>query len=127
VKKDLCAVIFSVVLLDAAIASSSAISGTVRDSEGAVISNARIAIHRDPSVVPGKENADMVVTSDNNGGFMVEVVPGFYDAFVSSPAFSPQCTKVRVLEAKPAIFSPRLNLDPLVSKEIGGTLVSPVP
>jgi hypothetical protein len=119
--KFLCAVSFLALLLNAALASSSSISGTVRDSEGAVIGKARIAIHRDLSVVPGKENADMVVTADSNGGFSLEVVPGFYDIFVSSPAFSPQCTKVRVLEAKPAVYNPRLSFDPLVTKEIGDT------
>jgi Carboxypeptidase regulatory-like domain len=117
--KILWTAIFAAAMLNAAGASSSSISGTVRDSEGAVIGKARIAIHRDPTAVPGNENADMVVTADNNGEFKLEVVPGFYDIFVSSPAFSPQCTKVRVLEAKPAIYNPRLRFDPLVSKEIG--------
>ena len=119
--KFLFAIIFSALLLSANDASSSTISGTVRDSEGAVIGKARIAIHRDPSVVPGNENVDMVVSADNNGQFTLDVVPGFYDVFVSSPAFSPQCTKVRVIETKPALYNPRLSFNPLVSKEIGDT------
>ena len=63
----------------------------------------------------------MVITSEKNGKFKLEVVPGFYDVFVSAPAFSPQCTKVRVREAEPAIYMPSLHADPLVTKERGDT------
>jgi hypothetical protein len=114
--------ICSALLLNAevALSSTNSISGTVKDSEDAVINKAKIIIHRDSSVA-GKENADTVVTSGKNGQFTVEVVPGFYDIFVSAPAFSPQCTKVRVRDAEPAIYMPRLRADPLVIKEHGDT------
>jgi hypothetical protein len=69
----------------------------------------------------GKEIADMVVTSDKNGQFNLEVVPGFYDIFVSAPALSPECTKVRVREAEPTIYMPRLHADPLVTQDRGDT------
>ena len=113
-------VICSALLLNAgtALSSTNSISGTVKDSEGAVIDRATITIHRDSSVV-GKENADRVVTSDKNGQFTVEVAPGFYDIFVSAPAFSPQCTKVRARDVERAIYMPRLRADPLVIKERG--------
>jgi hypothetical protein len=116
-------VIFSALMLSAGIALSSpnSISGTVKDSEGAVISGAKIMVHRDSGVAELKEGADMVVVSDKNGQFVLEVAPGFYDIFVSAPAFSPQCTKVRVREAEPAIYMPRLHADPLVTKERGDT------
>jgi hypothetical protein len=101
---------------------TNSISGTVKDLEGGVISGARVMVHLDSSVSGLKEAADMVITSDKNGQFTLEVVPGFYDVFVSAPAFSPQCTKVRVREAEPAIYMPRLPADPLVIKERGDTL-----
>jgi hypothetical protein len=100
---------------------TNSISGTIRDSEGAVISGARITVHPDSSFSGLKDNADMVVSSDKNGQFTLKVAPGFYDVFVSAPAFSPRCTKVRVREAEPAIYMPRLPADPLVIKERGDT------
>ncbi len=113
-------VILSALLLNAGISLASTISGTVQDSEGAVVSNAKITVHRDPSAA-GNESADRVISSDKNGQFTLEVVPGFYDIFVSAPAFSPQCTKVRVREAEPATYMPRLHADPLVIRERGDT------
>jgi len=107
-------------LLTPLITHAATISGTVRDSEGGVISKARITIVNDPSL-PVKDTVDKVVASDEKGQFAVTVVSGFYDVFVSAPAFSPTCTKVRVTEADPAIYSPRLGVDPLVIKESGDT------
>lgn len=112
------AVMSSALLLNPAMALSSTITGTVRDSEGAVVAKAQITVHRDP-VRGGKESADVVVTSDKNGQFTLIVDPGFYDLFVSASAFSPECTKVHVSETKPAIYMPRLRADPLVTKEFG--------
>ena len=113
-------VIFPALLLNAGLAFSSTISGTVRDTEGAVIGKARITIHRD-STNGKKEGADLVVTSDKNGEFVLKVDPGFYDIFVSAPAFSPQCTKINVSGSEPGIYMPRLHADPLVTKERGDT------
>jgi len=61
-------VICSALLLNAVavLSSTNSISGTVKDSEGAVIGRATITIDRDSSVV-GKENADTVVTSRTPG------------------------------------------------------------
>jgi len=111
-------IVLSSLLLHAGMALSSSISGTVKDSEGAVIGKARITIHRDPSG-GGKESEDVVLASDANGKFSVDVNPGFYDIFVSSSAFSPQCAKVRVKDTEPSIYTPRLHADPLISKELG--------
>jgi hypothetical protein len=115
--------IFSAFMLNAAIALSStnSISGTVKDSEGAAVRGARIMVHLDSLASGLSEGADIVTTSDTKGQFKVEVAPGFYDVFVSAPAFSPQCTKVRVRQAEPAIYIPRLRPDPLVAKERGDT------
>lgn len=116
-------VIFSTLMLHVGIASCSAssISGTVRDSEGAVISGAKIIVYRDSSIAGSTESKDLVTISNQNGQFTLEAVPGFYDIFVSAPAFSPQCMKLHVREAAPAIYMPRLHADPLVTKERGDT------
>ena len=113
-------VIFSALLLNAVLALSSTISGTVKDSEGAVVATAKITVRRDSSG-DGKENADVVITPDKNGQFRLEVASGFYDVFVSAPGFSPQCAKVRVGETEPATYMPNLHADPLVIKERGDT------
>jgi hypothetical protein len=105
-------------LLNTGTAFSSTIAGTVRDSAGAVVAKAQITVHRDP-VGGAKESTDAVVSSDKNGQFTLNIAPGFYDLFVSASGFSPECTKVRASETKPAIYMPRLRADPLVVKEFG--------
>ena len=45
--------------------------------------------------------------------------------FVSAPAFSPSCQKIRV--KADSNLRIKLDVDPLISKELGGMLVSPAP
>ena len=105
-------------------ASMSGISGTIRDSEGAVIANARVLIHWDPagSKVGLSDNvgieSDITVATNGDGEYTASVPPGFYDVFVSSMAFSPAAAKIRVKRDKPGTWSPRLKVDPLVSREL---------
>jgi hypothetical protein len=82
-------------------------SGAVKDSEGAVISGARIFIHWDSS---GSKvgltsnvgiNEDRSFLTDGNGSFSVELPPGFYDIFVSAMAFSPDCNLSRSGVSRP--------------------------
>jgi hypothetical protein len=105
-------------------ASTSGISGTIRDSEGAVIANARVLIHWDPAgaKVGLSDNigieSDITVATNADGEYTASVPPGFYDVFVSSTAFSPAAAKIRVKRDKPGTYSPRLKVDPLVSREL---------
>jgi|SRR5215471_4517736 len=119
---------FPIVLLCLSYASAapqSAITGQITDSEGAVIANARVLIHWDPSgsAVGLRTNIgieqDVMVVTDASGHYSANVPPGFYDVFVSAMAFTPTATKVRVKEGQPGTFSPKLNVDPLVTKELG--------
>ena len=96
-----------------------AIKGQVTDSEGAVIAKARVLIHLDPSAGGSSATKDSIVLTDSSGMYSVIVPAGFYDVFVSAPAFTPIAAKVRVKEGQTATFSTMLNVDPLVSKEIG--------
>jgi hypothetical protein len=104
--------------------SAPSISGKVTDSEGAVIAKVRVLIHWDSSgsAVGLTDNLgtkqDVIVVTDASGQYSANLPPGFYDVFVSATAFTPIATKVRVKEGKPSIFSPKLNVDPLVSKEL---------
>src|SRR5258707_1350114 len=92
---------FSVFLL-----AESTFKGTVTDLSGGTISGAVILIHWDSSGsgvglysnVGIKE--DLVVRTGANGNFSVNLPSGFYDVFVSSPAFTPVCPTPLPLESQ---------------------------
>ena len=106
-------------------ADSGHIKGTIADPMGVPIPRALIVVRRDTAghmeraheLDPLKLEA--LVRTDFAGAFDIELVPGFYDVFVSSPAFDPQCKKVRVFREKSVEFSPRLALSGAVTDEIG--------
>src|ERR1700722_13929640 len=114
----------SVLLLSAVISTSATtISGTVRDSEGAVISKAQVIVHWDPSGSNYlKDNLgikqDIVATTDSNGHFSVELPPGFYDVFVTAMAFTPHCDKVRLKDKEARKYDVKLKISPVTSKEL---------
>ena len=106
----------------------STLTGEIRDSEGAVIANARVLLHWDSSgsaVGHLGFKQDVIAVTDASGHYSVNVPAGFYDVFVSAPAFTPIAAKVIVKEQK-VKFSAKLYVDPLVSKEIGGMKVEGV-
>jgi Carboxypeptidase regulatory-like domain len=115
---------FTVLLLLAAISTRAAtLSGTVRDSEGAVIANAHVVVHWDPSGSNYlKDNLgikqDVAATTDSSGHFSVELPPGFYDVFVTAMAFTPHCDKVRVKDKEPRTYELKLKISPVTSKEL---------
>ncbi len=94
----------ALLLLVFALASrATTLSGTVRDSEGAVITKAHVVIHWDPAgAVHLGDNVgikeDITVSTDSDGKFSLDLPPGFYDAFVTAPAFTPHCEKIRLKE-----------------------------
>jgi hypothetical protein len=100
------------------------LSGTVRDSEGAVISGAIVIVHWDSSGSrEGLESnvglgEDLRLQTDKLGVYAVDIPSGFYDIFISATAFSPSCRKVRIRSDGVGTFSPKLKVDPLVSKEL---------
>lgn len=112
--------------------AQSKLSGTVTDSEGAAIPNAVVIFHWDSagSTVGLKTNVgvkqDVVVRTDENGSFAIELPPGFYDVFASAVAFSPDRRKVRVKQ-DPQSLRFRLKVDPLVLSEIGDPITNELP
>jgi hypothetical protein len=113
-----------------AVDSQPTITGKVTDSEGAVIAKARVLIHWDPSGgrpgVTKVPTQDVSVLTDDSGFYSASVPVGFYDVFVSAPAFTPIAAKVIVKEGQRAVLNAKLDVDPLVSKEIGGMKVEGV-
>ena len=103
--------------------TNSALEVDVIDENGAVISNARITIHWDPSStsagLKSDSPADLVGNTDKFGKFWTEIAPSLYDVYVSSPAFSPACKKVRVQLSKSQIVRFKLKADPLVIGALG--------
>lgn len=95
-------VVFFVAVVAFAQAEESTVRGAVMDSEGAVISKARVLLHWDPAGSPVglKTNIgikeDREVTTNENGVFQARLPWGFYDMVVSATAFSPYCQKIRV-------------------------------
>lgn len=104
----------------------STISGRITDSESGSIAKVHVFIHSDPSGKNGYvgEPGDVNVLTDKSGDYSATLPAGFYDVFVSAPAFTPKAAKVIVRPGQRATLDVRLMLDPLVSKEIGGMEVS---
>ena len=96
--------------------ASGILTGVVTDPVGAVLPGTLIRIERwgsDASKHPVIENEFSVYT-DAKGQFSIELVPGLYDVFVSSPTFSPVAKKVNVDAGGRTLFSPQLRFDPLI-------------
>jgi hypothetical protein len=90
-----------------------------------------VLIHWDPSSgrssgVTKGSTPDVSVLTDDSGVYSAPVPTGFYDVFVSFPAFTPVAAKVIVKEGRRVVLNVKLYLDPLVSKEIGGMEVEGV-
>jgi uncharacterized GH25 family protein len=115
---------FLVIFLTASISAQAAtLSGTVRDSGGAVIPGAHIIVHWDSSGLPYlKDNVgvkqDLTATTDVNGQFSFEVPAGFYDIFVSATAFSPRCEKVRLKGQQSKRYDFKLKVSEITSREL---------
>jgi hypothetical protein len=103
------------------------LKGTVTDNAGAPISDAMILVHWDSagSTVGLVTNVgikkDLTIKADHHGSFAADLPAGFYDVFVSAMAFTPASRKVRILRA-PVDFTLRMDVDPLITKELGNTL-----
>lgn len=109
-------------LISVGAAYGTTLSGTVRDSEGAVIAKAHVIVHWDAagSNYLGDNigtTEDITVTTDSTGQFVLELPQGFYDVFVTASAFSPHCEKIR-LKDKQVKIEVKLKVSPVTSKEL---------
>lgn len=111
------------ILLGCATAHAGTLSGIVRDATNSGVPNAHVTIHWDPTGSPnpmadGKARQDISVTTDKNGKFSVVLPSGYYDIFVSAPAFDPQCEKLHVNDHGTKRFEVRLLLSRITMKEM---------
>lgn len=115
--------ILTLVLLLGAFVQAATLSGTVRDSEGAVIAKAHVVVHWDSSGSNYlKDNIgikeDITAMTDSNGEFSLDLPSGFYDVFVTAISFSPHCDKVRLKGNETKKYEAKLNVSPVTSKEL---------
>lgn len=73
-------------------ASAATLSGRVLDPDGRPVAGATIA-------VAGGSASPLVATADPEGRFSVDLVPGRYDLFVSSPGLAGEARQIRVESA----------------------------
>ena len=111
--------------------STAKLVGTVTDTNGGAISNARLLVHWDRSGADvglatniGLPN-DLSIQSNEVGEFVSELSPGFYDLFISATAFSPDCHKIRIKVGETLKYNAKLKPDPLVTKELGFFITEP--
>ena len=90
--------------------SKGVLKGRLGDSVHEPINRAFILVH-----VHRSESAGEMVRVDANGSFSVELMPGFYDLFISSPGFFPTCGQVEVEAGKTAVYNAELKMSTLVN------------
>ncbi len=114
------------VVLAADRTSGGKLAGVVRDSEGAVISNAIVLVHWDTDGSQGAAGAapdDRRLVTSKTGEFSADLAAGFYDIAVFAHAFSPNAHKVRIRIGQATNDEVNLPLDPQISAEIGAVQV----
>jgi hypothetical protein len=116
---------FAIVLFVSAVPPSNGkLSGSVTDQNGTPLSESFVVVHWDSSgsTVGLASNVgishDLNLQTGKDGGYSVDLPPGFYDVFVSSMAFTPSCQKVRVWPGESTTFGPKLAVSPVVIKEL---------
>jgi len=99
------------------------LSGTVLDSEGAVIPNAHVIVHWDSIDSNYLKDShattqDITATSDSDGHFSLELAPGFYDVFVTARGFFPHCEKIRLKGKEVKSYEIKLKVSRAISIEL---------
>jgi hypothetical protein len=99
-----------------------AMRGTIKDSEGAVITHAHILIRAYPAMQTAGANIENTWLQANaEGGLDTKLKPGLYDICVLEPAFVPYCRKVYAETGKPLSFNVRLQVDRTFTEHYGDT------
>ena len=118
---QVCVVFALIIALAPSLLADSTLKGVVTDSTGASIAGALVIIHLDPAagLISAVDRKDIIVRTDGNGAFSVKLPASFYDVFISSPAFTPVCTKIRAYDDKVVTFNSKLGVSSIVTDETG--------
>jgi hypothetical protein len=99
-----------------------ALRGAIRDSEGAVITNAHVLIRAYPAVQTAVANVKNTwLQADAKGVLDTKLRPGLYDICVLEPAFVPYCRKVYAEAGKALLFNVRLQADRVFTEHYADT------
>jgi hypothetical protein len=96
----------------------------IMDLSGAVISNARVIIHRD---WPNEDVRDLQLNTDQTGGLSVDLAPGFYDVAIFAHSLSPSVGKVRIKASRVTNYKAQLPPDPQILAEFGNIFQEATP
>ncbi len=104
-------------------AAGETLRGIVSDIAGAPIAGALVFVRWDQSgSTRGIGNVgikqDLMMKTGERGAFTTQLAPGFYDVFVSSPAFSPACRKIRIGKGAVVNVEERLPVSIIVMNEL---------
>jgi hypothetical protein len=104
-------------------AAGETLRGIVSDVVGAPIKDALVFVRWDESgSTRGIGNIgikqDLFLKTDKEGAFTAQLPPGYYDVFVSSPAFSPACRKIRIGKGAAVNFAERLQVSELILEQL---------
>lgn len=98
---------------------SSSLSVNVSDELGAVIERAFVLLRSDALERENPKPFSLELRTNSNGHAKAFIPSGFYDVFVASTGFAPQCRKLRVRDGKPVTIKFVLKVDKLGLDEYG--------
>lgn len=116
IQKITCALMSMLLCLGAFGADDGTLKGTLKDPSGAVVSGVRVHIAHwglDPATRKTTIDFEKTVYTDEKGNYSVQLSPGVYDVFFSSPAFAPSALKVSIKASEIKDLSPKLKYDRL--------------
>ena len=105
--------------------STSAVTIKVTDELGAVIPKALVVLHADMLERGNPKPFNLELRTSSDGEAKAVLPSGFFDAFVASTGFAPQCEKLRMRDGRPAALKFVLKVDKLMSDEYGDRFVQP--
>ena len=114
-------------IVSSAVAQNSMAKGIVVDPSGAPISQGFVLFHSDALTPENPIPYDVTLRTDKQGRFSAELPPGFYDLFIGSGGFEPNCQKVRMYTSAPEDLTVVLKLDAKFVKEHGDEFTAPEP
>jgi hypothetical protein len=98
-------------------APTSSLTIRVVDPLGAVIAKAFVLLHSDALERENPKPFSLELRTGSEGEAKGELPSGFYDLFIASTGFIPQCQKLRVRDGKPVTLRIVLKLDKLECSE----------